>query len=79
MADHLDELRAKAQHYRTRAGEVRTEAATIKPKYRQNQKLAFAAQLDSLADTCVAEAAQIASRRSPDRLGRSLERECDAV
>ena len=79
MADHLDEFRAKVQHYRSRAGEVRAEAEVAKPKYRRDQKLAFAAQLDRLADTCEAEAEQIVSRRSPDRLGRRLERECDAL
>ncbi len=67
MADHLDELRAKAQHYRTRAEEVRAEAEGAKPKYRQNQKLAFAAQLDSLAGKCEAEAEQIVVSRSPER------------
>ncbi len=63
MADHLDELRAKAQHYRSRAGEVRAEAEVAKPKYRRNQKLAFAAQLDSLAARYEAEAEQIALSR----------------
>jgi hypothetical protein len=67
MADHLDELRAKAQHHRARAEEVRAEAEAAKPKYRRNQKLAFAAQLDSLADGCETEATQIASSRSPER------------
>ncbi len=72
MADHLDELRAKAQYYRSRAREVRAEAEGVKQKYRRDQKLAFAAQLDSLATRYEAEAEQIASSRSSTS-GGSLE------
>ena len=66
MADPLDELRAKAQHHRARAEEVRTEAELAKPRSRRDQKLAYAAQLDSLAATCEAEAEQTALSRSPE-------------
>ena len=65
MAASVEELRKKAQQFRAGAEEIRAEAAGERLKYRRDQKLQYAAQLDKLAADHEAQANRLAASDEP--------------